>query len=172
MPPDKSKTPEVLKDLIDPAQHIYADSQGSAELLDNGNIFLDYGQISVVKEFGPNSPTGADIRWSARFGVNNLVQSYRGFKQEWHAFPKTSPSLAVIKANNTQGCSTGYVSWNGATDVTAWDIREGDSLSELRLVGQIGYKGFETKFNVGKQCVQAVALYRDRNLGYSNIICK
>ena len=171
MPPHKSNTPDVLKYLSDPSDPIYDDSQGSTELLGNGNIFLDYGQIPVIKEFGPNSPAGADIRWSARFGADNLVQSYRGFKQEWHATPKGSPNLTVIKATDTNGCSTGYVSWNGATDVTAWNIYEGDSKAELYFVGQIGYRGFETKFSVGKPCVQAVALHKDKTAGLSNVFC-
>lgn len=172
LPPDKSQSPEVLKYLSDPSDPIYADSQGSTALLGNGNIFLDYGQIPVVKEYGPNSSTGADIRFTARFGADNLVQSYRGFKQEWHAFPRTSPNLAVLKRTGADPCSTGYVSWNGATEVTAWDIYEGDTTSDLCLVGRIGYAGFETKFGVAKSCVQAVALYKDKSAGLSNVVCK
>ena len=170
MPPDKSKTPEVLRYLSDPSDPISSRSQGSHELLYNGNTFLDFGQIPVLKEFGPKSPSGADIRWTARYGGDDKVQGYRGFKQEWHASPKGSPSLAVNGAT-ANGCSSGYVSWNGATDVTAWNIYEGDSKADLTLVGQIGYKGFETRFNVAKSCVQAVALVRNKPTGSSNVIC-
>ena len=172
LPPSKSNSPEVLFDLSDPTDPIYDDSQGSTEVLPNGNVLLDYGQIPVLKEFGPKSSTGADIRWTARFGADNVVQSYRGFKQEWHAYPRTSPDLALVKATGEGGCSTGYVSWNGATEVTGWEIYEGNAPSKLYPVGKIGYKGFETRFTVAKPCVQAVALYGGRTAAASKVVCK
>jgi len=86
----------VLEHLLDSTDPVYADSQGSAQFLRNGDIFLDYGMIAVMHEFGPNDPNGSDVRWSARFAAGNLVQSYQGFKREWHAMPTTDPNLVVI----------------------------------------------------------------------------
>ncbi|CAF9924088.1 hypothetical protein IMSHALPRED_006095 [Imshaugia aleurites] len=169
LPPNKANPPVVLEQLSDPADPIHADSQGSTEFLPNGNIFMDYGEIAVLKEFGPDHSSGNDVRWTARFVADNLIQSYRGYKQVWHATPKTPPSL-VIEPGASGSCSTGYVSWNGATDVDHWKIHEGSSESSLSLA-TVGYMGFETKFNVGQTCVQAVAITNGRAVGTSNVAC-
>ncbi|KAK3172027.1 hypothetical protein OEA41_004111 [Lepraria neglecta] len=164
-PPPSNTTPVVvLKDLSDPTDPIYADSQGSTEILPNGNTLMDYGQIPVLKEYGP----GADVRYTARFAADDLVQSYRGFKHEWHATPTTNPSL-VVEKNGTRGA--GYVSWNGATEVTAWAVYEGPSKRELGFVGRVGYKGFETMFGVAEKCVQVVALVGGKTGAKSNVAC-
>ena len=87
---------------------------------------MAYGQIAILKEYGPNNnKNSSDVRYTAQFAAPNLVQSYRGFKHEWHATPTTSPSLVVEKNTNGTGCAKGYVSWNGATDVEAWAVYEG-----------------------------------------------
>ncbi|KAL8784408.1 MAG: hypothetical protein Q9195_009053 [Heterodermia aff. obscurata] len=159
LPPSNtsSTTVRALRYLSDPSNPIYAASQGSFSILPNGNIFMGYGEIAVLKEYGPNSSSGAgDVRWTARFGADNLVQSYRGFKAEWHATPKTKPSLAVESAAG--GCGKGYVSWNGATDVEAWAIYEGEQPGSLREVGRVGFKGFETSFGVASAFVQVGAV--------------
>lgn len=122
----------------------------------------------MMREFGPDNSSGADLRWSARFGPDNLVQSYRAYKQEWHAKPTTIPSLVVEADSN--GCSIGYVSWNGATDVAAWIIFEGLAEDELKQTGRVGYKGFETKFPVSERCVQVAAVV-DKVLTKSNALC-
>ena len=166
LPPSKANSPTVLFDIADPKQPIFADSQGSAEVLPNGNILMDYGQIAILKEFGPNS--NSDVRWTAQFAGLNLVQSYRGFKHEWHATPSTCPDL-VVEKNGT--CGTGYVSWNGATDVTAWAVYDGPMRDQLEFVGKVGFKGFETMFTVAGECVQVAAVIDVKERARSNIAC-
>lgn len=170
LPPNKSDTPVVLEHLVDPSDLIYSQSQGDTEFLPDGSIFMGYGAIAVMREWGPNHPDGSDLRWSARFAADNVVQSYRGFKHEWHATPTTDPSLVVI-ASGGSGCSAGYVSWNGATDVEAWVIYEGPDQGHLSKVGQVGFKGFETKFTVGEACVQVATVVYGSEYKRSNIAC-
>ena len=86
LPPSKDVSPRVVHSLTDATNSLYALSQGSTQLLDNGNAFLDYGQIPVLKEFALDDPEGK-VRWSARAGPDNTGQSYRGFKEQWHATP-------------------------------------------------------------------------------------
>lgn len=169
IPPDKSKPPLVLKHLSDPTDPIYADSQGSSSILPNGNIFLGYGEISVLREFGPESPSGNDVRWSARFGADNLVQSYRGFRQEWHGTPTTRPSLVVVE-KGSGGCWAGYVSWNGATDVSEWAVFEGPARDRLSEIGRVGYKGFETEFAVAGRYVQVAAVVHGKIARRSKVV--
>ncbi|KAL8947805.1 MAG: hypothetical protein Q9222_005953 [Ikaeria aurantiellina] len=168
LPPSKSQSPVLLQSLSDPAQPIYDESQGSTQLLPNGNVFMDYGQIPILKEYGHGDPNGV-VKWTARFARDNLAQSYRGFKQVWKATPYYDPSLVVQRGNGT--CAMGYVSWNGATSVTGWQILEGASQESLTEVGKISHAGFETKFRVKEACIQAVALEGEKEVGKSDIAC-
>lgn len=180
LPPDPSTPPTVIEHLEIASEPIFADSQGSYSYpgdlpADSPNQFMDYGQIPIMREYGP-AVDGSHLRWEARFGVNSLVQSYRGFKYDWVGTPTTSPSLVVLRVggDGTQACVTGYVSWNGATEVVGWDVYEGPSGASLQKVGQVGYKGFETAFNVAEvaQCVQVVPLIKDGSEGTrSEVVC-
>ncbi|KAI4215954.1 MAG: hypothetical protein LQ351_001450 [Letrouitia transgressa] len=170
LPPDKSKSPQVVQYLSDLTEPIYDESQGSMQILENRNVFLDFGQIPVMKEFSPGYPSSSAVRWTARFGQDNRVQSYRGFKQQWHATPSYRPSL-VVKQNESAGCVTGYVSWNGATDVTAWEIWEGANQKYLSKTGRIHRRGFETKFHLKETCAQAVALRGEKVASKSRVAC-
>ena len=169
MPPNKSSPPQAIQYLSDPDDPIYSDSQGSSTILPNGDIFLGYGQIPVLKEFGPSDPSGGDVRWTARFGFNNLVQSYRGFKMEWQGFPTTRPDLVVEGDGN--GCQGGYVSWNGATSVEEWIVYEGLVEDKLSQVGRIRYGGFETHFGAHQPCVQVAAVVRGQVSSRSSVVC-
>ena len=169
LPPNKSSPPVLIDYLADPNHAIYSDSQGSNSLLPNGDWLVGYGQIPIIEEFGPSEPQG-DVRWSARFGFDNTVQSYRAYKSEWHGFPTTRPDLAVEKDGG--GCRTGYVSWNGATEVTEWVVYEGRTKNRVAPVGRIGYKGFETQFTVGRPCVQVAAVVHGRVSARSSVVCR
>ena len=168
LPPNKSSPPVLIDYLSDPNDAIYSGTQGSCALLPNGGFLVGYGQIPIIEEFGPSRPQG-DLRWTARFGFDNLVQSYRAYKDEWHGFPTTSPDLAVEE--DSSGCGTGYVSWNGATDVEEWVVYEGRTRDTLSLVNRIGYKGFETQFTVGQPCVQVAAVVHGRISARSSVVC-
>lgn len=109
---------------------------------------MDYGEIPVMKEFSSSNRTGSTVRWTGRFGLDNLVQSYRGIKVEWQGFPTTSPSLVVEE--DGKGRLAGYVSWNGATNVEEWAIYEGWAHDKLSQVSRVGYQRFETEFTVDR----------------------
>ena len=95
-----------------------------------------------MKEFRSINSSSSNVRWTARFGLDNLVQSYRAYKAEWQGFPTTSPSLFL--GENGNGCRAGYVSWNGATNVEEWVVYESRAKEDLSQVSRIGNKGFET----------------------------
>ena len=169
LPPNKSNSPVILDYLADPNNPIYSGSQGSTSLLPNGNFFLQYGQIPLVKELGSSGPNGSTNLWTARFGLDNLVQSYRGFKSDWHGFPTSSPDLALGDVVN--GCRVAFVSWNGATDVSEWVVYGGRNQSGLASVGSVGYKGFETEFLVSEPCVQVGAVVDGEVSARSDVVC-
>ena len=137
---------------------------------------MGYGLDPVLKEYGPADPvTGNAVRWSARYGIDGRVQSFRAFKAEWHGRPMTKPSLVVLPpAAGKGGCATGYVSWNGATDVEGWAVSTGDTASALAVVGKVRYMGFETGFVVGGNCVQVTAVVAGKvkqQDGRSDVVC-
>lgn len=158
LPPDPSSPPVLVTNVTDPALGVAAWSQGSFIPLSNGNLFMGYGSEPVMVEYGPPGPgeTTATARWSASFGYGDLVSSYRTYKQVWHATPATAPDLVVAKALVTDqlhcaGNATyrGYVSWNGATDVTDWVVYTGKANNSLTALGRaVKAAGFETEFAI------------------------
>ncbi|KAJ9502842.1 hypothetical protein H2202_001964 [Exophiala xenobiotica] len=171
LPPDPSSPPVLYTNYTNPQNPVGSWSQGSFQYLPNGSALMGYGAYAVIEEFGPKRRTSTSddtqkkghVRWSAAFGSGDLVSSYRVFKQEWHATPATKPSLTVSRAaandtlNHCAGRNStwrGYVSWNGATDVTRWLVYAGTSNANananatLKAVGSVRKEGFETEFVV------------------------
>ena len=166
LPPDKHTPPVLLQKLSDPANPVTSRAGGSHMILPNGNHFVGYGKRPILKEFGPEPRDGSDVRWSAQFAY--FVESYRAYKQEWHATPSTPLDLVVGKASPNDeliSCAKGslfrgYVSWNGATDVIQYAIYVDYGGGELVKVTTIPRKGFETQFVVPENAtrVQIAAL--------------
>lgn len=124
---------------------------------------MGYGANAVMREYGPKTDTTeGSLRWQAIFGHGNNVSSYRAYKQVWHATPATDPNLVVVPAGRYDPLTLcpdavslgstmrGYVSWNGATDVTEWLVYAGKTNATLAEVGTVGRQGFETEFVVPK----------------------
>ena len=178
LPPNPSNPesrPKLLKNLVAPDEPVFADTQGSVQPLANGNVFMQYGQVPLVREWSPNG----DLIWAGRFGVDNLSQSYRGYKVEWHGMPKTAPNLAVgptsagpRRFGDCRLCKVAaYASWNGATDVTEWAVWEGNSGARLNKIGRVDSKGFETAFDVTGPCVQVAPVVGGEEQLKSAVAC-
>ncbi|PSR80927.1 ASST-domain-containing protein [Coniella lustricola] len=140
LPPNTEHPPQVVIDLWDHANPVSAYSQGAVSRLDNGNYIVGYGAQPYIKEFGPKDTSDDDLLWSAQFAAPNQGQSYRAYKQEWHATPASKPNLT-----NTL---RGYVSWNGATDVTSYMVYVWKNDSTIEELGTVARMGFETKFSL------------------------
>lgn len=178
LPPDGKTPPTILRNVNSP-HGLYSDSQGSYNpSLSNGNQLLGYGPIPVVQEFGP----GGDLRWEGRFGDDDRAQSYRAHKAEWHATPKDwDPSLFVEEL--TRGHVPGtvtlamHVSWNGATEVDAWNVYTGLNGTAERYftgVGRALKKGFETVLWLDVpegSCAQVGAVEYGKEVRRSNVAC-
>jgi len=91
---------------------------------------LYYGIQPLAIKIGPE----ADVRWSAQFGFPKRVQSYRMFKQRWIGRPETIPDV-VVEAGS------GYICWNGATEVSAWVDFEGRDKGSLRRTRRVRRTG-------------------------------
>ncbi|OOQ88727.1 hypothetical protein PEBR_11193 [Penicillium brasilianum] len=176
-PPSPEHPPELVTNFYDHQYPVSSAAEGSFFPLPNGNALMGYGSEPYIKEYGPSG----DVRWSAQFAGYNLGQSYRSYKQEWHATPSTRPSLVVSKAtakDDLEQCAgkssslRGYVSWNGATDVEQYRVYAGSDKNSLKLLGQFEKKGFETQFSLpnGIKVVEVAAIQAGKIIRKSGVV--
>lgn len=97
-------------------------SQGSHQVLSNGNHFLGMGSHPYMYEV---TDDGRPV-WYARFG-DFPIQSYRAYKWEWQSTPNKSEMALFSYSRGCYGSAAHYASWNGATDVASWDYFLGSS---------------------------------------------
>jgi hypothetical protein len=117
---------------------VHSDSQGSAQPLPGGRLFVGWGGKSPrFSEFDDHGRMIFDARF--RPGAAN---SYRALLLPWSGRPVRRPALAVRRRGN--GRATVYASWNGATDVAAWEVLGGPRPDALRRVAVAGRREFET----------------------------
>ncbi len=130
---ERAMTATVLAQYTHPG--VLAGSQGSVQLLDNGNVFVGWGEMPRVSEFD----RAGRIVFDAVLG--KTYQSYRAFRLPWHARPAEAPAIAVVGHGAEQAV---YASWNGATDVHRWQLLAGAHGGPLRPVASVRAQGFES----------------------------
>jgi hypothetical protein len=127
---------------------------GNAQVLDNGNVLVGWGSEPYITEFGP----AGDIRFDAR--LPNGGQNYRAFRFPWVGRPSEPPKLVrrVVRSDGHL-----YASWNGATEVAAWQLRTGRTPDDLQPALTKPRVGFETALlpPAGALYAAVVALDRD-----------
>ena len=119
-------------------------ARGSTQILENGNAFICWGDSGYVSEFTIDGRCILDAKFkSGRF------TSYRGNKFNFTGNPKEPPILVTHAYHLPSGGSTSvhYVSWNGATEVAAWNFYgSGQPEGPFELLGIAEKSGFETTF--------------------------
>ncbi|KAK4546296.1 hypothetical protein LTR36_001973 [Oleoguttula mirabilis] len=131
---------------------IYSTAQGNYQPLPDGNVFIGHGWIPVLEEFSHSGEILTTIQFGAAEqrpagGFNPSLKptlSYRAFKQPWVGCPKTKP---VVVAESSSNGTTVYVSWNGATEVEAWEVYGGNA-TDLTCLKTVLKEGFETAVEV------------------------
>lgn len=83
---------------------------------------------------------GGRIVMRAWFGYDNgqNMMTYRAYRYPWVGRPTTKPDVASCTAERGGNIMV-YASWNGATDVQAWNV-----YSEQKLLTTAIRNGFET----------------------------
>lgn len=147
---EKARHASLAQQYISPGK-ILAPYQGNMQMLGNGNVFIGWGDSPHFTEFAADGTVLFHGGW--RGGGN----SYRAYRCEWHARPVDTPVvLAERAANDTMKV---YVSWNGATEVTAWRLHTGHSAKALTTSHHGRRAGFETSFTLpSARCVRVQAL--------------
>jgi hypothetical protein len=127
----------MTADLVHQYTHpkVLSGSQGSVQLLRNGNVFIGWGEVPRVSEFDRD---GA-LLFDALLGEE--YECYRAFRLPWRAQPAEAPTMALAGA---PGALRAYASWNGATAVHTWRLLAGSSPSALTVVATARATGFET----------------------------
>jgi hypothetical protein len=122
-----------------------ASSQGSAQLLSNGDVFVGWGSKPYFSEY---SPRGTQL-----FGgsFRSPVASQRAYRFHWVGSPLQPPSIAVRRAT-TAGEDSVYASWNGATRVAKWQVLSSSSTAGpfVKVGSPAPWSDFETKMHAPK----------------------
>ena len=117
-------------------EKILATSQGNAQFLSNGNVLVGWGSEPFVSEFSGDG----ELLMNAGFPPE--CESYRAFRFSWSGHPTDVPALAVGRRSSNR--VTLYASWNGSTEVTAWEVLSGPHPNHLEPLGEVPRDGFET----------------------------
>lgn len=136
-------TASVVTEYLPPDERP-AGSMANTQPLENGNMFIGWGQQPYFTEFTRDGELiyevchGDDCHDNTGGGGG----SYRAYKGYWQGDPTTEPTVVVQQ--NVQGADTLYVSWNGATEVVQWRVLTGHDATGTRELAVVDKTGFET----------------------------
>jgi hypothetical protein len=143
---DKRRTASVAK-AVQHSPPLLADFEGDVQSLKGGDQFLGWGQQPYFTEFDSRG----QVVFDGRFVDAN--SSYRAYRFAWRATPHTPPA---ITATTTGATTIVYASWNGATDVSRWQVLAGGSPDALHVAATQAMQGFETQIRIPAQPFMAV----------------
>jgi hypothetical protein len=136
---EDAMTATLVREYTHPDKVLSA-TQGNVQVLENANVFVGWGSEPHMSEFD----RGGGLLFSAAFPAES--ESYRAFRFEWGGRPQEEPAIAAEAVGGEK--VTVYASWNGATEVAAWEVLAGPGLDRLQPVGTAPRKGFETAITV------------------------
>jgi hypothetical protein len=165
-PDEDEMTVTLAREYANPDGRVAA-VMGNVQVLPNGHVFIGWGSDPILSEFDREG----ELLFSARFSPN--VNSYRAFRFPWSGRPDEDPAVAA-EPGPADGELTVYASWNGATEVAAWQALAGPGPDRMRPVGESAPReGFETAITVGTSEPYVGVQARDdsgRTLGASKAI--
>ena len=133
---EQAMTASLVSEYTHP--RILSGSQGSVQLLPNGNVFVGWGEAPHISEFDRSGRMLFDAL------LGHKYQSYRAFRLPWRGRPAEAPAIAVSAG---VGQRTIHASWNGATEIERWQLLAGESAAALAPVSSIRTQGFETSMH-------------------------
>jgi hypothetical protein len=146
---EQAKTATLVSAFKHP-QGLLSASQGNVETLPNGNVFVGWGSQRWFTEFNARG----EVVFDGRIARGN--DNYRAFRFPWTGKPYVAPRVATSLDDDKL---TVYVSWNGATDVTRWELLGGASEGALAPIASAAKAGFETALRADAQSFVAVRGY-------------
>jgi hypothetical protein len=135
---ERHRTARLHSEYLHPSP-LLATSQGSVQILPNGNVFVGWGAEPFVSEF--SAP--GKLLFDAQLGAKYL--SYRAFRHRWNGGGEGVPALAAERDGPRTRV---YASWNGDTRARFWVVLSGTRASSLRPLAARPRVGFETMIAV------------------------
>ncbi|KAJ9145517.1 Arylsulfotransferase (ASST) domain protein [Pleurostoma richardsiae] len=137
-----------------PGTDLLSKSQGSTQVLPNGNVLVNWGSDGAVTEYlSTGEPIFHAYMDSDFLGAG--VQNYRAFRYNWTGLPYEEPAIAALK--NDKG-TTVYVSWNGDTETNIWRFYStADENGDRRFLGEAERTSFETSYLVPGKVINGVS---------------
>nr|BAJ05878.1 aryl sulfotransferase [Streptomyces sp. SANK 60405] len=118
-------------------------SQGSVQLLPNGNVLVGWGSHGYYTEYAASGKVLMNA-----FFKDPVVNSYRALRFPWQGRPADRPAVAGRSSGNGM---TLHASWNGATAVESWRFLAGDTPQGLIAVEEVRRDGFETSATAARR---------------------
>src|SRR5919107_860606 len=112
------------------------DWQHDARRQEDGNVLVGWGSEPVISEFDHDGR----LLFSAAYPAEG--ESYRAFRLPWSGQPTDNP--AIVAELGREDEITIYASWNGATEVTTWQVLAGSAPDQLEPLASAPCQGFET----------------------------
>jgi Arylsulfotransferase (ASST) len=157
-------TAELTRADVNPSG-VVSFAEGNAQVLDDGGMFVGWGTNPEISEFAADGT----LRFDAVLAGGGT--SYRAFRAPWSGTPSGPPNLTARP--NADGSTQLFVSWNGATDLSDWQIHGGETRGTLRPLLTTTRTGFETSIRIEKTYpfLAAVALdAKRRTLASSRVV--
>src|SRR5215216_5314056 len=136
---ERKMSATLLREYTHPDKQ-YADAAGNMQLLPNDNVFIGWGRALVFSEFSKDG----QLLFDAKLPPPN--RSYRYFCFPWSGHPTDRPA-AVAERTSEEEVRV-YASWNGATEVSSWEVLAGPRPDQLEPLGSVPRNGFETALSV------------------------
>ncbi|KAL6239657.1 hypothetical protein BDW75DRAFT_101032 [Aspergillus navahoensis] len=142
---DTATRKATIIQAFQPPDGLLSKSQGSIQLLPNGNVLINWGSEGALTEYrADGTPIFHTYLDSGFLGLG--VENYRGFRYNWTGLPNEAP--AIVSLENDEG-TTVYVSWNGDTETKVWRFFHLiDEYGSRQFLGEVERKGFETSLFV------------------------
>ncbi len=136
---ESARTATLQKAFLHPSKPVLAGSQGSVQVLENGDVLVGWGAEPYFTEYRAEGTVVMDAKFEEH-------QSYRTLRFPWIGTPAERPALALEHVR--QGQWELYASWNGSTETASWEAYGGPSPTSLSLMGAANRTGFETRVQV------------------------
>jgi hypothetical protein len=114
---------------------------GDTQPLASGNVFIGWGSEPFFSEYSRSG----ELLFEGELPGPDLT--YRATLEQWVGLPLSSP---VGAARRTDGKTTVYASWNGATQLASWRVLAAAGSGRLSVVAAHAKSGFETAMPVSQ----------------------
>jgi Arylsulfotransferase (ASST) len=133
---ESHRTVTVRNSYISP-ERLSAGAMGSVQFLSPDRVLVGWGVQSHTIEYDSTGKALVDVALPAG------MYSYRGLWFPWQGTPRHRPAVATAR-DRQSGATVMYASWNGATEVSGWQVAAGPRRDDLRPLGIAPSRGFET----------------------------